>query len=57
MLKRDKSFKLPKSVKRVMATMTDQNKMHQYKNLMITASILGSVLVKNKKDKNEKETD
>ena len=57
MLKRDKSFKLTKSVKRTMATITDQNKMHQYKNLMITASILGSVLVKNKKDKNEKEAD
>jgi hypothetical protein len=57
MLKRDKNFRITKSVKRTMATMTDQNKMHQYKNLMITASILGSAMVKNKKDKNEKEAD
>ena len=57
MLKRDKNFKIDKSIKRTMATIIDPNKMHEYKNLMITASILGSVVVKHKKDKNEKEAD
>lgn len=57
MLKRDKTFKISKSVKRTMATIVDPNKMHEYKNLMIKATILGSVLVKHKKDKNEKEAD
>lgn len=57
MLKRDKNFRIDKSIKRTMATIIDPNKMHEYKNLMIKSTILGSVLVKHKKDKNEKEAD
>lgn len=51
MLKRDNNFRIGKSIKRTMATIIDPNKMHEYKNLMIKASILGSVLVKSKKQK------
>jgi len=56
MLKRDKNFKLDKQSKRLLATMTGE-KRSQFKNAMINAAILGSVLVKQKKDKNEKEAD
>ena len=51
MLKRDKNFKLPKSVKTQMAFILDSNKRHGYKNAMIEAIIAGSVQVKSKKQK------
>jgi hypothetical protein len=56
MLKRDKNFRLDKQSKRLLATMSGE-KRSQFKNAMINAAILGSVLVKTKKDKNEKEAD
>jgi hypothetical protein len=56
MLKRDKNFRLDKQSKRLLATMHGE-KRSQFKNAMISATILGSVLVKHKKDKNEKEAD
>ena len=56
MIKRDKNFRLDKQSKRLLAGMTGE-KRSQFKNAMISATILGSVLVKTKKDKNEKETD
>ena len=51
MLKRDKNFRLPKSVKTQMAFILDSNKRHGYKNAMIQAMIAGSVQVKSKKQK------
>ena len=51
MLKRDKNFRLPKSVKTQMAFILDSNKRHGYKNAMIEAIIAGSVQVKSKKQK------
>jgi hypothetical protein len=51
MLKRDKNFRLPKSVKTQMAFIVDSNKRHGYKNAMIQAIIAGSAQVKSKKQK------
>ncbi len=51
MIKRDKNFKLPKSVKRCMATFTDTQKKNSYKRLMIEATIASSIVVKDKKKK------
>ena len=51
MIKRDKSFKLPKSVKTQMAFILDSSKKNLYKNAMIDAAVKGSVLVKSKKQK------
>jgi len=51
MLKRDKNFRLPKSVKTQMAFILDSNKRNGYKNAMIDALIKGSILVKSKKQK------
>lgn len=54
MIRRDKNFRLSKQIKRLLAGMSGQKK-SDFKNAMIEATILGSVLIKNKKDKNEKE--
>ena len=51
MLKRDKNFRLPKSVKTQIAFILDSNKRHGYKNAMIEDMIAGSVQVKSKKQK------
>jgi hypothetical protein len=51
MLKRDKNFRLPKSVKTQMAFILDSNKRNGYKNAMIDALIKGSILLKSKKQK------
>lgn len=51
MLKRDKNFRLPKSVKTQMAFILDSNKRNGFKNAMIEAIIAGSVQVKSKKQK------
>jgi hypothetical protein len=56
MIKRDKNFKLPKSIKTQMAFISDATKRNEYKNLMIDAIIKGSILVKSKKQK-ESSTD
>jgi hypothetical protein len=56
MIKRDKSFKLPKAVKTQMAFISNTKRRNDYKNLMIDAIIKGSILVKNKKQK-ESSTD
>jgi hypothetical protein len=53
MIKRDKSFKLPKSVKTQMAFILDSNKKNLYKNAMIDAAVKGSILVKTKKQQKE----
>jgi hypothetical protein len=51
MLKRDKNFKLPKSIKTQIAFIRDPEQRVNYKNAMIQAIIAGSVLVKSKKQK------
>jgi len=58
MIKRDKSFKLPKQVKVQLAFMTKE-KASEYRKLMIDAIIKGSIPVKSskKKDNNERTTD
>ena len=42
MMKKDKSFRLPKETKRLLATMS-KDKRSEFKNLMIKGIILGSV--------------
>ena len=51
MIKRDKNFRLPKTVKTQMAFILDREKRNGFKNAMIEAIIKGSVLVKSKKQK------
>jgi hypothetical protein len=54
MLKRDKNYRLPKTVKRMMAGKYCLNS-NQLKKTMIEGEIIGSVMVKNsKKSKGEK---
>lgn len=54
MLKRDKNYRLPKTVKRMMAGKFCQNS-NAFKNAMIDAHIIGSIVVKSsKKTKGEK---
>ena len=55
MLKRDKNFRLSKTVKRMIAGKLCQNP-NQYKRMMIEAEILGSIVPKkSKKDKDSEE--
>ena len=51
MIKRDKNFRLPKTVKTQMAFILDREKRNGFKNAMIEAIVKGSVLAKSKKQK------
>ena len=54
MLKRDKNYRLPKTVKRMMAGKLCKNP-NQFKKSMIEGEIIGSIMVKtSKKSKSEK---
>lgn len=54
MLKKDKNYRLPKSVKRMMAGKFCSNP-NEFKKSMIDAHIMGSIVVKSsKKQKGEK---
>jgi hypothetical protein len=52
MLKPNSTFKLPKYVKRRMATITDNNERHEYKRMMIQAILQGEQVVVPKEKKN-----
>lgn len=52
MMKKDKSFRLPKETKRLLATMTKE-KRSEFKNLMISGIILGSIEPPREKRKNK----
>ena len=52
MMKKDKSFRLPKETKRLLATMS-KDKRSDFKNLMIKGIILGSVEPPREKRKNK----
>jgi len=57
MLKQDKNFRLPKSVKRMMAGKLCRSP-SDFKKSMIEAQIIGSILVKSpKKDKSTPKTE
>lgn len=52
MIKPSASFKIPKYVKRRMATIVDDATRHQYKNAMIQATLQGNIsIAKEKKTK------
>jgi hypothetical protein len=55
MIKRDKNFKLEKTVKRILATIVDPIKRSEYKKCMIDAQLAGSVPFKSKKTKETSE--
>ena len=52
MMKKDKSFRLPKEVKRLLATIS-KDRQSEFKSLMITGIILGSVEPPREKRKNK----
>ena len=54
-MKPDKNFKLPKQVKRTMATMVDSVERNAYKNLMIQAQLHSNKMERQsgKKDKSK----
>jgi len=54
-MKPDKNFKLPKQVKRTMATLVNTVQRNEYKNLMIQAELHSKKLERqsNKKDKSK----
>lgn len=52
-MKRDKNFKLSKSVKRCMAAMVDPVKRNHYKNLMIDAEMTAAAPYKSEKPKRQ----
>jgi len=57
MLKKDKNFKLPKSVKIQLAFIRNPAQRTDYKKAMIEAIIKGSIPVKSKKQQKETTTD
>lgn len=52
MIKRDKNYRLPKTVKRMMAGKLCKNP-NQFKNSMIEGQIIGSIFVKQSKKKSD----
>ncbi len=54
-MKTTATFKIPKYVKRRMATIVDSNARHQYKNMMIQGILHGNITIapKEKKGKNK----
>lgn len=52
MMKKDKSFRLPKEIKRLLAAMS-KDKRSEFKNLMINGIILGSIEPPREKRKNK----
>lgn len=55
MTKRDKNFKMEKTIKRILATIVDPIKRSEYKNCMIEAQLASSVPFKSKKTKETSE--
>lgn len=51
-MKTNSSFKLPKSVKRILATIQDSNHRSFYKQTMITAEVESKIVRKDSKKKN-----
>ncbi len=52
MMKKDKSFRLPKETKRLLATISKERR-SEFKNLMISGIILGSIEPPREKRKNK----
>lgn len=52
MMKKDKSFRLPKETKRLLATISKERQ-SEFKNLMISGIILGSIEPPREKRKNK----
>ena len=53
MIKPGPNYKMPKSFKRALATIIDPHERGKQKRLMIQADLVGSIRVKEKKNRNE----